>query len=107
MSLPKHTYTSPHAHPLILTGRAPLELYANLLVTLRAARESMRREVPLNNMLIPTRVPITQGGLNGQVLQIITARIRVMIPSKTSHPDPGSGRSVNPITNSRIVSRNR
>ena len=49
------------------------ESYANLLVTLRAARESMRREAPLNSMLIPTSVPITHSVLDGHVLQIMTA----------------------------------
>jgi hypothetical protein len=76
-------------------------------VTLRAARENIKREVPLNSMLIPTRVPIIQGVLIGHVLQIMTARIKVTIPSKTNQPVPGSGRSMKPKINSKIASKNR
>ncbi len=64
-------------------------------MTLRAARESIRREIPLKSMLIPTSVPMTHSVLDGHVLQIMTARIRVMIPSNSSQREPGMGRSRN------------
>ena len=42
----------------------------------------MRRENPLKIMLMPTRVPMTQTELTGQVRQIMMARMRVMAASK-------------------------
>lgn len=78
--------------------------YANFATTVRAANDSIKRETPLKSMLIPTSVPITHGVLEGQLLQIRMARIRVMIPSKRSQRDPGMGRSRNDNINSRIAS---
>jgi hypothetical protein len=72
----------------------------------RAAGEIARRDVPLNCMLIPTSVPITHSVLDGHVFQIMTARIRVTMPSNSSHPEPGSGRNASPKTTS-TVSKNR
>jgi len=74
----------------------------------RGQRNSQTRNaMPLNSMLIPTSVPMHHPVLDGHVLQIMTAKIRVTIQSNRSHSDPGSGRSVNPKTNSRIASANR
>jgi hypothetical protein len=50
----------------------------------RAASESIKRLIPLNNMLIPTSAPMAQTVLVGQVRQIMKARIRVTMPSKNS-----------------------
>ena len=61
--------------------------------TRRTARLSIRRVMPLKNMLIPISVPTTHTALDGQVLQIITARISVTIPSTSSQPLPGASRS--------------
>ena len=41
----------------------------------------MRRETPLKIMLMPTSVPMTQTELTGQERQIMTARMRVTMPS--------------------------
>ncbi len=49
--------------------------------------------MPLNNMLIPTSVPMTQAALEGHVPQIIAASTSVMIPSTNNQPVPGAGRS--------------
>src|SRR6267378_3002013 len=62
---------------------------ARALTRRRAAREIIRRVIPLKSMLIPTSVPSTHSVLDGQVRQIRTARIKVTMPSTKSHPDPG------------------
>ena len=46
----------------------------------RTASESTSRETPLNNMLMPRRMPITHAALDGHVLQIMTASTTVTIP---------------------------
>ena len=53
-----------------------------------AASESMRREMPLKIMLMPTSVPMTQTELAGQERQIMMARMRVTMPSTMSQPAP-------------------
>src|SRR3982074_148124 len=63
-----------------------------LLSRRRAASESITREIPLNHMLIPTSMPMAQAVLADQLRQIIMAKTRVIIPSKNSQPEPGSGR---------------
>lgn len=67
-----------------------------------AARESIRRAVPLNSMLIPTSVPITHSDCHGHSLQMMTTRITVTIPSKSSQPQPGRGRRRNDKINPNI-----
>ena len=52
----------------------------------------MRREKPLKIMLMPMIVPMTHTELAGHARQIMRARMRVMIPSKMSHPEPARGR---------------
>ena len=49
--------------------------------------------MPLKSMLIPMRVPMAQAELEGQVRQIMKARMRVMMPSMTSQKDPWRGRT--------------
>jgi hypothetical protein len=51
---------------------------------LRAARDNIKREVPLKSMLTPTSSPIAHALLDGHDLQIITARIKVTAPSNRS-----------------------
>ncbi len=63
----------------------------------RAARESVKRDIPLNNILIPTSMPIAQAVLAGHVRQIMMERTSVTIPSKNSQPEPGSGRRHVPV----------
>jgi hypothetical protein len=67
--------------------RMSFEAYANLLVTLCAARESIRREVPLNSILTPTSMPRAHSLLDGHVLQTRTAKMKVTIPSKSNQPE--------------------
>jgi len=55
--------------------------YASLATKRRAAKHSIRRATPLKRMLMPTSVPITHSLPDSQILQIITARTRVMVPS--------------------------
>jgi hypothetical protein len=69
-----------------------LAAYARFGTSWRAASDSMSREVPLKSMLMPTSVPMTHSVLDGQVRQIITARISVITPSKSSQPAPASRR---------------
>jgi hypothetical protein len=66
--------------------------YAALGISLRAAIESINLERPLNIRLMPTSVPITQTELEGHCLQIKIPRIRVMIPSNSTHPEFGTSR---------------
>ena len=54
----------------------------------RAASESISRVVPLKMRLMPTSVPMTQGLLEGHVLQTRTATIRVTIPSTSNQAEP-------------------
>src|ERR1700683_4409499 len=65
---------------------------ATVLIRRRAASEIIKRAIPLNSMLIPTSMPSTHAELDGQVRQIMTARITVIMASTNSHPDPGEGR---------------
>src|SRR5262249_32015325 len=72
----------PLSHSVYKVGRKPrrrspvsadvIQGLANLLATVRAAKEIARRVVPLNSMLIPTNVPMIHPVLDGHVLQIIT-----------------------------------
>ena len=65
------------ARPTIARRHLSLRTYLQvcqfwpMLNDTRAASESISREVPLNNMLIPTSVPMTHPVLDGHVLQII------------------------------------
>ena len=59
----------------------------------RKAREDIRRVKPLIRRLMPTIAPSAHTALAGQLLQIITASIRVTIPSNKSQPEPGALRS--------------
>src|SRR5258708_13577286 len=72
-------------------------------MSFRAAMESMSRAIPLKIMLIPTSVPMTHAALSGQVRQIITAKIKVIIASTNSHPEPGAGRKRTARMNSSTV----
>jgi len=63
----------------------------------------MSRAIPLKIMLIPTSVPMTHAALSGQVRQIITAKIKVIIASTNSHPEPGAGRKRTARMNSSTV----
>src|SRR5258706_1474318 len=84
-----------------------VRLYANLVAMRRAARESIKREIPLKSMLTPTRVPIAHSVLHGQVLQIRKARITLTIASNRIQPAPVSVRSQYKIMNSRSLSIQR
>jgi hypothetical protein len=81
--------------------------HANLATTWRAAKARDKRATPLKTMLIPTRVPITHSVLDGQLLQIRIANIKVMIPSNSSQFDPGIGRRRNDKANSNAPFTNR
>ncbi len=61
---------------------------ATLVTTRRAATHSIKRVILLQSLLIPTSVPIIHSVLEGHVLQIITARISVTMPSSRI-PRPG------------------
>ena len=63
--------------------------------------------MPRKTMLIPTSVPTTHSALDGQVLQIMAASIRVMMASANSHPLPGDGRSWSDMTSSTTPSTKR
>ena len=67
----------------------------------------MRREKPLKIMLMPTSVPMTQMELAGQERQIMTARMRVMMPSMRSQTAPWRGRSWKYWMNSTMDSKKR
>ncbi len=58
----------------------------------RAHEDSMHRVIPLNIRPTPTKVPITTSVFAGQVRQMRTPRIIIMMPSNTIQPTPGSGR---------------
>jgi hypothetical protein len=73
----------------------------------RVAIENISRVMPLKNMLMPASVPTTQIAFEGHVLEINPARTSVTIPSKSSHPVPGAGRSSSQSTNSKTPWRNR
>src|SRR5262249_38958003 len=75
--------------------------------TRRTAIESISRVIPLNSILMPTSVPTTHAALDGQVLQIITARTSVTMPSNNNHPLPDNGRSWNDRTDSSTPSIKR
>ena len=51
-----------------------------------SAVRHISRVIPLNNMLTPTSVPMTQPMLARQLFQINTLSIKVTTPSNTSHP---------------------
>ena len=74
---------------------------------LKALEFLKEREMPLKSILMPTRVPITQGALDGHERQIRTARIKVIMPSINSQLEPGSGRRRNESANSRMASANK
>jgi hypothetical protein len=58
--------------------------FSNERIVLRAARDNIKREVPLKSMLTPTSSPIAHALLDSHDLQIITARIKVTAPSNRS-----------------------
>src|SRR4029078_9995642 len=60
---------------------------------LRTLYESIKRVMPLEHMLTPTCRATAHTPLDGQLLQIMIARISVTIPSKRSHPAPDSLRN--------------
>jgi len=71
--------TDPAPTETTLAPQARIAMVASLLVTQRAAKESIRRGVPPNSMLIPTSVPMTHALLDGHVLQIMT-EVHIVLP---------------------------
>jgi hypothetical protein len=71
------------------------------------AREIIRREIPLNSILIPTSVPITHSLPDGHGLKINKARISVTSASNINQTQPVRERIWNDKINSRMPSANK
>ena len=62
------SYVTSQAHRAILIGENRSRTYAAADATLRTAIESMMRDMPLMNMLTPTKVPMAHIELAGHCM---------------------------------------